>query len=197
MKRILTEEQRAARREYHRAYAAAHKRPATEAERATKREYNRAYYAANKQQFRKYGKAWKEANPEKAKAFQRAYKEANRPKVRLAGREYYARTKVTRAEAMRENWTKQNRKRPALWLAKCEALLGRQKPDACDACGGSDGGIVFDHCHDKGHPRGWLCDRCNIALGCLKDDRDRLRKLIAYLDRTAAGTGPQMALSGL
>jgi hypothetical protein len=178
MKRTMTEEQRAAKREYMRVYM-------------------QSYMAKNKDRVKAQRKAKRDADPEKRWAQQRAYKAANRDKVRLAARDYYAATKVTRREAMRVNWTKQNRKRPFLVLARYETLLGRTKPDICDACAGNDGGIVFDHCHERGHPRGWLCDRCNVALGCLRDDRDRLRKLIAYLDRTEGGTSPQLALSGI
>jgi len=43
---------------------------------------------------------------------------------------------------------------------------------------------VFDHCHDKGHFRGWICDRCNKTLGLVYDDIDLLKKLISYLEAT-------------
>jgi hypothetical protein len=159
--------------------------------------YQRAYRAANKERLQANAKAWREANSERFQAGQRAYKAANRNKVREAAKRYYWETKETRKEALRANYTKQNRKRPMLLLARNEAALGRKKPDACDACGGNDGGIVFDHCHDKGHARGWLCDRCNCALGFVRDDIPRLRKLIAYLQRTGKHTAPQLVLAGI
>lgn len=159
--------------------------------------YQRAYRASNKARLQAKSKAWREANSERFHAGQRAYKAANINKVREAARKYYWATKVTRKEAMRANYTKQNRKRPALDLARNEATLGRKRPDACEACGGSDGGIVFDHCHERGHARGWLCDRCNVALGCLRDDIPRLRKLIAYLERNRTNTAPQLVLGGI
>ncbi len=162
-----------------------------------RRAYHRAYSITNKERIKEVGKAWRAANSERFHAKQRAYKEANRDKVRAAARRYYWETKETRKEALRANYTKQNRKRPVLNLARNEAALGRKKPDACDACGGNDGGIVFDHCHNIGHARGWLCDRCNVALGCLRDDIPRLRKLIAYLQRTGKHTAPQLVLAGI
>jgi hypothetical protein len=162
-----------------------------------RRAYHRAYSIANKERIKEVGKAWRAANSERFHAKQRAYKEANRDKVRAAARRYYWETKETRKEVLRENYTKQNRKRPMLLLARNEAALGRKKPNACDACGGNDGGIVFDHCHDRGHARGWLCDRCNCALGFVRDDIPRLRKLIAYLQRTGKHTAPQLVLSGI
>jgi hypothetical protein len=178
MKRTMTEEQRAAKREYMRVYM-------------------QSYMAKNKDRLRAQGKAKRDADPAKWHARQQAYREANREKVRLAAREYYAETMASHYERRKEIWTEQNRRRPGRILVKNETALGRPKPDTCDACGGKDGGIVFDHCHERGHPRGWLCDRCNVALGCLRDDRDRLRKLIAYLDRTSVNTSPQLALSGI
>jgi Autographiviridae endonuclease VII len=131
------------------------------------------------------------------RAYNLAYKTANREKIRAAARRYYWETKETRREAMRANYTRQNRKRPALERTKNEAALGRKRPGACEVCGGNDGGIVFDHCHQKGHARGWLCDRCNCALGFLKDDISRLRKLIAYLERNRTNTAPQLTLIGI
>lgn len=59
----------------------------------------------------------------------------------------------------------------------------------CACCGGSDPGSVrgwvIDHCHQNGHVRGILCDPCNVGLGRFFDDTEKLRKAIAYLERTA------------
>jgi hypothetical protein len=59
----------------------------------------------------------------------------------------------------------------------------------CAGCGdpmqrGQRGGAV-DHCHESGRIRGLLCTPCNLALGYVKDDPDRLRGLIAYLEEAA------------
>lgn len=60
---------------------------------------------------------------------------------------------------------------------------GRPRAANCDICGES-GKTVFDHCHARGHFRGWLCDRCNRTLGQVKDDAQLLRKMIKYLEVT-------------
>ena len=59
----------------------------------------------------------------------------------------------------------------------------------CDVCGSADSPgrdrkhhMHFDHCHETGRFRGWLCGSCNRILGLAKDDPDRLRKLAEYLD---------------
>ena len=40
-----------------------------------------------------------------------------------------------------------------------------------------------DHCHKTNQFRSYLCHKCNLGLGFLEDNTDRLRKAIAYLDK--------------
>ena len=123
-------------------------------------------------------------DPEVARAKQREY-DATRRKRRKNGSGYPV-------------WREKENDRQRQWNAKRrKESVGRPMPDHCDACGGNDGGIVFDHCHTLGHPRGWLCRRCNLTLGHVNDDPGRLRKLIAYLERTKDGTEAQLALLGV
>jgi hypothetical protein len=69
--------------------------------------------------------------------------------------------------------------------AKQEKLMGRKRPDSCEICGSEGYGrkpsIVYDHDHQTGEPRGWLCDRCNKVLGLVKDNPELLIKLGIYL----------------
>lgn len=63
---------------------------------------------------------------------------------------------------------------------------------ACKVCGGTQK-LVVDHdhncCPEKGScgqcVRGILCSGCNTALGLVKDDPARLRRLAEYLERSA------------
>ena len=41
--------------------------------------------------------------------------------------------------------------------------------------------LVIDHDHETGKFRGWLCRRCNIALGKFNDDIPTLKNAIKYL----------------
>jgi hypothetical protein len=51
----------------------------------------------------------------------------------------------------------------------------------CQVCGSSDN-LRIDHCHNTGDVRGCLCHGCNVALGFVAEDSDRLRQLANYID---------------
>ncbi len=76
------------------------------------------------------------------------------------------------------------------WRTKREAelanLAGSPRPDICQVCSNTSEKIVFDHCHTHGHWRGWICQSCNKILGFAKDDANRLRLLITYLEQGLA-----------
>ncbi len=57
---------------------------------------------------------------------------------------------------------------------------------SCAICGASEK-LVLDHCHDKLHIRGVLCNHCNSMLGFARDDPNNLRSAIDYLARTRDG----------
>lgn len=63
----------------------------------------------------------------------------------------------------------------------------RPKPANCEVCDAPainfKKGLCFDHDHVTGAFRGWLCTRCNVAIGMVNDDTDLMRALIGYLDK--------------
>ncbi|OFW52614.1 MAG: hypothetical protein A2146_03735 [Actinobacteria bacterium RBG_16_67_10] len=69
--------------------------------------------------------------------------------------------------------------------AEFDALLDSQG-GRCAICrtetAGGKGGWHVDHDHATGRIRGLLCHGCNIALGYFRDDPDRLRAAMAYLE---------------
>jgi hypothetical protein len=73
---------------------------------------------------------------------------------------------------------------------KRERLAGRPKPDACEVCGSNEQykhiGICFDHVHGTNEFRGWLCAKCNLALGLVNDSPETLLKLALYLEQHRA-----------
>ena len=63
----------------------------------------------------------------------------------------------------------------------------------CPICKGSEedvkgrgntknGSWVLDHDHEQETFRGWLCHKCNRALGGFDDDTDKLTAAIEYLN---------------
>ena len=42
---------------------------------------------------------------------------------------------------------------------------------------------VLDHCHDTETFRGWVCHHCNTGLGAFKDDVNRIKQAVEYLQR--------------
>lgn len=61
---------------------------------------------------------------------------------------------------------------------------------ACAICGTTDTyphtRLSIDHCHKTGEVRGLLCHYCNIGIGGLKDNQDRLISAVLYLDKYAS-----------
>ncbi len=56
----------------------------------------------------------------------------------------------------------------------------RPKPESCEVCG-RFGRICYDHNHKTGEFRGWLCFKCNIALGMIDDNPKTLTDLAKYI----------------
>lgn len=65
-----------------------------------------------------------------------------------------------------------------------EAFSVAAKAVECEICGcvPEDKNLCIDHCHNTNEVRGALCDRCNLAIGCLADDRSRLAAAMTYIE---------------
>lgn len=63
-----------------------------------------------------------------------------------------------------------------------EEMLARQGGKCC-VCGGLNRGrrLAVDHDHETGRVRGLLCNRCNTAIGLLREDPDLLAEALVYL----------------
>jgi len=71
-------------------------------------------------------------------------------------------------------------KQPEYRLTQHTKLAGRPQASICELCG-QEGKTVWDHDHKSNLFRGWICNRCNLVLGAVKDDPTLLQKMIAYL----------------
>lgn len=66
-----------------------------------------------------------------------------------------------------------------------DAMLAGQD-GRCAICGSSER-LVLDHDHVSGATRQFLCDPCNVVLGRVKDDPQRLRAAADYIERHRGG----------
>lgn len=114
-----------------------------------------------------YHKDWFQKNKHRKREKQRSWRAAN-PNY---SKEYYRRNDNARVRSVQ--WKKDQQ----------EKLAGRPRPSSCELCGRT-GRIVWDHNHDTGKFRGWLCYPCNSILGLVKDDPEVLRKMADYLERS-------------
>lgn len=136
----------------------------------------RRYYLRNLERRRAAGRiraaAWFAAHREEANAKRKARYAAQRHEPGFVER----RREQVRASAAKKK-------------AERDAVATRPKPDRCEVCGstGNKDGIVWDHCHASGHFRGWLCAHCNLILGLVRDDAERLRKLADYVKEASLG----------
>jgi hypothetical protein len=160
--------------------------------------------AASREQNYQNVKKWREANPdarkaqdaryrlrhpETAKRASDKYRAANRELINARSAEQKRRMRALNPEAERERL----RRFAERQRAKRVADAGRAKPVACEICGASDRPIVWDHCHQHGHFRGWICSYCNSALGFVKDSVETLSRMIEYLEGSSNGSSKSKA----
>jgi hypothetical protein len=197
-----TEDDRAAKaREIKRAYTNAYNNTWRRENLEGKRAYEREQYAKNREKRSEQAKQRRSAETDEQRATRaaylkeyaknnrgamleakRRYREKNREKIRQGNRDAI-RDIDGQITAKEKEHQERNRAQRAVDL---ETMAGRRRPEVCDACSGPpDTGraLHFDHCHTRGHFRGWLCRECNLALGNVRDNIQRLRQLIAYLER--------------
>ena len=217
--RVYNAENRDERNAYGRAYQQTHKNERRAYAAKNKERINekgREWYQANSDKLAAASREWYHANKDKVAVYrtsnrtkilaqkkshhvanrdsERAYR--RKPEVRAHFKETLQQFRASNPEKQREYQRRSNLKE----RAEQEALAGRPRPTECEVCGRTNKSgrpMGYDHCHQKGHFRGWLCHGCNAALGLVNDDTRILRKLIAYLDRTKENTAPQLTLSGI
>lgn len=128
----------------------------------------REIYAADADRFREARRQWVERNPETVRESQRRWYTAN-------AADWRARRDPRRVRDIHL------RSRYGISLDDYEEMYARQA-GACPICLERYEVLAVDHDHLTGAVRGLLCNLCNVALGALLDNQDRLLRAIAYLD---------------
>lgn len=143
----------------------------------------RRYYEKNRELVKAKATARRLANPEAGKeARQRWYAENPEQRRKLA-LDYYHKN---RAEILARRAEKRRTNPNTTAVARRSRGLPeptRPQPTHCELDGRllEPGKIHLDHDHITGAFRGWLCNRCNLALGHFEDSISGLEKGIVYL----------------
>lgn len=139
------------------------------------RAYARKHYAKNKEKRRAYMVEYRKTHPEMQRTATKKWRNANREKHRAYKRKYERGQRITNPNKVRAK----DRRRRGL------PNPTRPCPAVCECCGGTGGrqAIGLDHCHETNDFRGWLCWRCNAAIGMLGDTLDGVQNAFDYLRR--------------
>ena len=121
----------------------------------------RAKYAENPRPYIERTRKWQLENPERVRATMERFKAAGK------------RTASNRKSHLKRKY--------GLTLEAFDQLLASQGGGYA-ICGRPDADNV-DHDHRTGRLRGILCFNCNIAIGQVQDDEDRLAVAMAYVAR--------------
>lgn len=127
---------------------------------------------------KRYNSKEYQRNKDKILEHQRKYRNGKHrgeylEKQRILSKKWYENNKERRYEYNRRWWKNH--------IKELENKAGRPKPEKCELCD-SSGIICFDHNHETGEFRGWICERCNTVLGKVKEDINLLNLLISYLN---------------
>lgn len=118
-------------------------------------------------------KAWRKANPEVIKAIR-------------------AKTDLLRKDSRRDKTLQATY---GISLTEYTNMLVKQN-NLCAICfrpetflgkGGKIRPLCVDHCHKTGAVRGLLCNSCNVALGNLEDNYQRILNAAEYIRKANAG----------
>lgn len=143
----------------------------------------RRYYEKNRDTIMAKSTARRLANPAEGREARKRWYDANPEQRRKLALDYY---RKNRAEILARRAAKRLADPNTLTKARRSRGLPeptRPQPTHCELDGRplEPGKIHLDHDHNTGAFRGWLCNRCNLALGHFGDSIVGLEKGIAYL----------------
>ena len=131
---------------------------------------------------REYERSWRQKHPEIKRASDRRYRQAHPQKCDRRAAQW----NKDNPERRRDMVLKSNH---GITLKQYEAMLIAQG-GVCAICGqpetkklkGTLCNLAVDHNHSTGKVRALLCHNCNVSLGAMRDNPQRLRKAVAYLE---------------
>ena len=119
------------------------------------------------------------ANPEPARERTRRWQADNPERVRQKNAQYAAEGR--KAISNRRSHLK---RKYGITLEQYDEMLEAQggRCAICRRLPRDDISLHVDHHHDSGRLRGLLCFGCNVTVGHIREDHDRLRAIAEYLD---------------
>lgn len=137
----------------------------------------RAWRALHPEARREEARRYRAKYPEKRAATSKRWRERHIEKVRPIEAEKARNRRKSNPEAQKLRTDKYKERQEQ----KYAEIAGRPRANQCEICMEKEK-TVFDHCHQSGMFRGWICDRCNKTLGMVKDSPRLLKKLAKYLE---------------
>jgi hypothetical protein len=134
-------------------------------------------------------KKWRDAHPERSREISQKYWEKNKVKLHTKNKKWTSENPEKRREIDKNFYARNRQKRndsaKEYKRKKLVALAGRERPTICEVCNmESEKTLHFDHNHETGEFRGWICGPCNRAIGIVKENPDTLRALADYLEQS-------------
>jgi hypothetical protein len=106
---------------------------------------------------------WHRKNLKRSHANGKRWRAANLEKVRAKNRERY-------------------RSNPGVRYGIVTGIPPRPRTLICPLCTRKARVLTFDHSHYSKKFRGWICGRCNTAIGMVNDSVKTLQAMIKYLE---------------
>ena len=105
----------------------------------------------------------------------RKYRQENRDKILQDRREWYKENKTKVSDQVKLRTYNVTREEFEAMKNRCD--------NKCEICMEVFSTPYIDHCHITGCARGLLCQKCNSAIGFLKDDVDLVKSAVRYLEK--------------
>lgn len=148
------------------------------------KEYRKKYHEAHKEKRNKESREWKKNHKEKCKIDRRNYRIKNKDKENELRNQW----RVTHKDKARDTVLKYNY---GITLKQFNEMLSEQN-NRCGVCNEIFTGVypftpTIDHIHDENRKiRGLLCNKCNSAMGLLKDDPELIIRAIEWVNNKGA-----------
>jgi hypothetical protein len=150
-----------------------------------------AYYYANKRKCNLKSRNWRIENPDKVKDSNKKWYSNNIDKAKQHSKTIYYKDRK-KALAINRSWYDNNKdkakhsylqRKYGMTFSEYNSLL-QQQSGVCAICFTKevlDKSLIVDHCHQTGKVRGLLCDKCNFAIGLLKDNPETIMSAFNYI----------------